>query len=77
MAQVSWSPSSLIDLDSIAESIARDSTHYASLFVQRIVAYVEKLSEFSRDFDDSAVITVVSSATGSILDAAVLQKLIG
>src|SRR5688572_2650159 len=46
MAQVSWSPSSLLDLQSIAEFIARDSTHYASLFVQSIVAYVEKLSEF-------------------------------
>src|SRR5262245_34881375 len=46
MAQISWSPSSLLDLDSIAEFIARDSTHYASLFVQSIVAHVEKLSEF-------------------------------
>ena len=46
MAQVSWSPSSLLDLDSIAEFIARDSAHYASLFVQSIVAHVEKLSEF-------------------------------
>jgi len=48
MAQVSWSPSSLLDLDSIAEFIARDSAHYASLFVQSIVAQVEKLSEFPR-----------------------------
>ena len=46
MAQVSWSPSSLLDLDSIAEFIARDSAHYSSLFVQSIVAHVEKLSEF-------------------------------
>jgi len=48
MAQVSWSPSSLLDLDSIAEFIARDSAHYASLFVQSIVAHVEKLSECPR-----------------------------
>jgi toxin ParE1/3/4 len=48
MAQVSWSPSSLLDLDSIAEFIAHDSAHYASLFVQSIVAHVEKLSEFPR-----------------------------
>ncbi len=46
MAQVSWSPSSLTDLDSIAEFIAQDSAHYASLFVQSIVAYVERLCEF-------------------------------
>jgi plasmid stabilization system protein ParE len=46
MAQVSWSPSSLLDLDSIAEFIARDSPHYAGLFVQSIVVHVEKLSEF-------------------------------
>jgi len=46
MAQVSWSPSSILDLDSIAEFIARDSSHYASLFVQGIVAHVEKLREF-------------------------------
>lgn len=46
MAQISWSPSSLLDLDSIAEFIARDSAHYASLFVQSIVAHVDNLSEF-------------------------------
>jgi toxin ParE1/3/4 len=46
MAQVSWSPSSLLDLDSIADFIGRDSAHFASLFVQSIVAKVEKLSEF-------------------------------
>ena len=46
MAQVSWSPSSLLDLDSIAEFIARDSAHYAGLFVQSIVTHVQKLSEF-------------------------------
>jgi len=45
MAQVSWSPPSLPDL---AEFIARDSTRYASLFVQSIIAHVEKLSEFPR-----------------------------
>lgn len=48
MAHISWSPSSLLDLESIAEFIARDSTHYANLFVQSIVAQVEKLSEFPR-----------------------------
>ena len=46
MAQVNWSPSSLLDLESIAEFIARDSTHYASLFVQKLVSHVEKLKEF-------------------------------
>ena len=46
MAQVAWSPSSLRDLDAIAEFIARDSSHYAGLFVQNIVARVERLVDF-------------------------------
>ena len=49
MAQVAWSPSSLRDLDAIADFIARDSSHYAGLFVQNIVARVarvERLADF-------------------------------
>ena len=46
MDQVVWSPSSLEDLDAIAEFISRDSMAYASVFVQRILAHVVKLSEF-------------------------------
>ena len=46
MAQVTWSPSSLNDLDGIAEFIARDSSHYAGLFVQSIVTRVERLADF-------------------------------
>jgi toxin ParE1/3/4 len=45
---VSWSPSSLADLEAIAEFISRDSPHYASLFVQAVVKHVEKLAEFPR-----------------------------
>jgi plasmid stabilization system protein ParE len=48
VAQVSWSPSSLADLEGIALFISRDSPHYAGLFVQAIVAHVEKLAEFPR-----------------------------
>lgn len=48
MAQVVWSPSSLGDLDAIAEFIARDSAHYAGLHVQSIVAHVEKLKDLPR-----------------------------
>ncbi len=48
MAQVVWSPSSLGDLDAIAEFIARDSTHYAGLYVQSIMAHVEKLKDLPK-----------------------------
>lgn len=48
MAQVVWSPSSLSDLAAIAEFIARDSSHYAGLFVQRIVAHVEKVKDLPK-----------------------------
>ncbi len=48
MAQIVLSPSSLSDLDAIAEFIARDSAHYAGLYVQSIVAYVEKLKDLPR-----------------------------
>ncbi len=48
MAQVVWSPSSLVDLDAIAEFIARDSTHYAGLYVQSLIAHVEKLKELPK-----------------------------
>lgn len=48
MAQVTWSPSSLADLEGIAEFIARDSPHYANLFIQAAVSHVEKLAEFPR-----------------------------
>ena len=46
MAQVTWSPAALDDLESIAEFISRDSPHYARIFVQKIVAHVEKMGEF-------------------------------
>lgn len=48
MAQVVWSPASLTDLDAIAEFIARDSSHYAGLFVQSIVLHVERLRHVPR-----------------------------
>jgi plasmid stabilization system protein ParE len=33
MAKVIWSPSSLDDIDSIAEYISKDSVYHASLFI--------------------------------------------
>ena len=36
------------DLDAIAEFIARDSTYYAGLYVQSIMAHVEKLRDLPK-----------------------------
>jgi plasmid stabilization system protein ParE len=41
MAGVVWSPSSIEDLEAIAEFISRDSPHYAGLLVQRIMKRVD------------------------------------
>lgn len=46
MAQVTWSPSALLDVESVAEFISRDSSHYAALFVQKLLAHVEKMGQF-------------------------------
>jgi plasmid stabilization system protein ParE len=48
MAQVSWAPAALADLEAIAQFIARDSQQYADAFVQRVVAIVEDLPRFPR-----------------------------
>ena len=47
MAEVIWAPSALDDIDSIAEYIARDSIHRASLFVNLLI---EKKSARRREF---------------------------
>ena len=46
MGTVIWSPSSLEDINSIAEYIARDSADRAALFVTRLVEATDRLQEF-------------------------------
>lgn len=43
MAEVVWSPSSLEDIDRLAEYIARDSPNRAALFVTRLIEAAEKI----------------------------------
>ncbi len=46
MAQVRWTPQAADDLDAIAEFIARDSPHFAVLFVADILQTVDRLADF-------------------------------
>ena len=46
MAEVSWAPQALDDLESIADFISRDSRHFASLFTANVFQAVERLQEF-------------------------------
>lgn len=46
MIELSWSPQSLRDVESIRAYIAEDSPIYAALTVQRILTAVERLREF-------------------------------
>ncbi len=46
MAEVIWAPSALRDIEAIAEYIARDSIHQASLFVKRLMESAERLAHF-------------------------------
>jgi len=48
MAEVRWTPQAGDDLDVIADFIAEDSPHYASLFVIDVLAAVERLEAFPR-----------------------------
>ena len=41
-----WTPQARDDLEAIADFIAKDSPHYASLFVMDILAGVERLTAF-------------------------------
>ena len=45
MAKVIWSPSSLDDIDSIAEYISKDSVYHASLFIDRLFEATDRLKE--------------------------------
>jgi toxin ParE1/3/4 len=46
VAEVRWTPQALSDLEATTEFIARDSPHYASLFVLDMLAAVERLERF-------------------------------
>jgi len=46
MAEVRWTPQAADDLEAITEFIARDSSHYASLFVINVLQAVERLIGF-------------------------------
>jgi addiction module RelE/StbE family toxin len=43
VAKIIWSPSALDDIDAIAEYIARDSIHHASLFIDRLFEAADKI----------------------------------
>ena len=48
MAHIRWTPQSADDLESIADFIAQDSSHYAQLFVLKVLDAVERLGQFSK-----------------------------
>jgi plasmid stabilization system protein ParE len=48
MGQVVWSPSSLEDVERIAEYITRDSADHAALFVSRLMQATDRLHDFPR-----------------------------
>jgi len=43
VTQVIWAPQAIEDVEAIRAYVARDSTHYADLVVERIVAAVTRL----------------------------------
>jgi len=45
VTRIVWAPQAIQDVESIRAHIARDSTHYADLVVERIVAAVERLAD--------------------------------
>jgi plasmid stabilization system protein ParE len=45
VTQVVWAPQAIQDVEAIRTHIARDSTHYAHLVVERIVAAIERLAD--------------------------------
>jgi plasmid stabilization system protein ParE len=46
MAHVGWTPQAADDLDAIAQFIAKDSPHFASLFVANVLDAVGRIGEF-------------------------------
>ena len=49
MVEIIWSPRAASDIEEICDYIANDSEHYARIFAQKIIAIVEKLTEFPPD----------------------------
>ena len=48
MGQVVWSPSSLEDVEQIAQYIARDSQDRAALFIERLIESTDRLKDHAR-----------------------------
>ncbi len=48
MTPVVWAPQAIDDVEAIRTHVARDSTHYADLVVERLVAAVERLQNHPR-----------------------------
>ena len=48
MAQVVWTQQALADADALHDSIARDSLHFAKLFVTRVLASTDHRALFPR-----------------------------
>lgn len=46
MAIITWSPAALDDVDAIAEFISRDSRDRAALFIDRLIASVDRLERY-------------------------------
>lgn len=46
MAELTWSPRAIADLEEICGYIAKESEHYAALFAQRVLALAETIAEF-------------------------------
>ena len=48
MTRVVWAPQAIQDVEAIRAHVARDSSHYADLVVERLVAAVERLADHPR-----------------------------
>lgn len=48
MTRIVWAPQAIQDVEAIRAHIARDSTHYADLAVERIIGAVERLADHPR-----------------------------
>lgn len=48
MTRIVWAPQAIQDVEAVRAHIARDSTHYADLVVEGIVAAVERLADHPR-----------------------------
>ena len=46
MTQIRWTPQAVEDLEAIHKYVARDSSHYATLLVERLFTAVDRLTTF-------------------------------